>query len=303
MACFDTAEISRSLNLYICMLPSNERDAALVRIKTARIGNENHSSLIVASPRDSIMIISRDKTQNVFSLARVTFEKTDCLRAVSPNWVIVNYSLAIISGGGCVRCIEKVDTNESQLVTRDSWARQVLNFFRSIDRPAKGFLSRYFSYQLRYAKRCPIFLEMPRASLRTTRFPLAAIRSAFMHTQSLKLRRWFANKTSASFKFCYTLQVSGHPRNNLMTDSSFLTVERLGDDEIWIPVATDANWETKYVWKLHVTVELFIMTWFYLTGSTVIPKFRTNITVPFCSPFSFFQISLSEGCNRTCVRS
>lgn len=42
--------------------------------------------------------------------------------------------------------------------------------------------------------------------------------------------------------------VSGHPRNNLMADSTFLTVERLGDDEVWIPVATDADWETKFQW-------------------------------------------------------
>ncbi|XP_018311164.1 neutral ceramidase isoform X2 [Mycetomoellerius zeteki] len=43
--------------------------------------------------------------------------------------------------------------------------------------------------------------------------------------------------------------VAGHPRNNLMTESTFLTVERLGDDEVWIPVATDADWETKFHWK------------------------------------------------------
>ncbi|XP_034181151.2 neutral ceramidase isoform X2 [Osmia lignaria lignaria] len=43
--------------------------------------------------------------------------------------------------------------------------------------------------------------------------------------------------------------VSGHPRNNLMTESSFLTIERLGEDEIWIPVATDASWETRFEWK------------------------------------------------------
>lgn len=40
-------------------------------------------------------------------------------------------------------------------------------------------------------------------------------------------------------------QISGHPRNNLMTENTFLTVERLTDDEVWVPVATDANWETK----------------------------------------------------------
>lgn len=43
--------------------------------------------------------------------------------------------------------------------------------------------------------------------------------------------------------------VSGHPRNNLMTESSFLTIERLGVDEVWLPVATDANWETKFEWQ------------------------------------------------------
>lgn len=31
-----------------------------------------------------------------------------------------------------------------------------------------------------------------------------------------------------------------------MTDSTFLTVERLEDDEVWLPIATDADWETKY---------------------------------------------------------
>ena len=43
--------------------------------------------------------------------------------------------------------------------------------------------------------------------------------------------------------------ISGHPRNNLMTENTFLTVERLADDEVWVPVATDANWETKFEWK------------------------------------------------------
>lgn len=42
--------------------------------------------------------------------------------------------------------------------------------------------------------------------------------------------------------------VAGHPRNNLMTDSTFLTVERLEDDEVWLPIVTDADWETKFQW-------------------------------------------------------
>lgn len=43
--------------------------------------------------------------------------------------------------------------------------------------------------------------------------------------------------------------VAGHPRNNRMTESTFLTVERLEEDEVWIPVATDADWETKFQWR------------------------------------------------------
>lgn len=30
-----------------------------------------------------------------------------------------------------------------------------------------------------------------------------------------------------------------------MTGSTYLTVERLEEDETWTPVATDADWETK----------------------------------------------------------
>lgn len=50
------------------------------------------------------------------------------------------------------------------------------------------------------------------------------------------------NTITASF-------VAGHPRNNRMTESTFLTVERLEEDEVWIPVATDADWETKFQWR------------------------------------------------------
>lgn len=39
--------------------------------------------------------------------------------------------------------------------------------------------------------------------------------------------------------------VSGHPRNNLQLESTYLTVEKLGSNSDWKVVATDANWETK----------------------------------------------------------
>ncbi|EFN86684.1 Neutral ceramidase [Harpegnathos saltator] len=60
-------------------------------------------------------------------------------------------------------------------------------------------------------------------------------------TQQPRQAVWPGDTVTATF-------VAGHPRNNLMADNTFLTVERLGDDEVWIPIATDADWETKFQW-------------------------------------------------------
>ncbi|XP_018564239.1 neutral ceramidase isoform X2 [Anoplophora glabripennis] len=42
--------------------------------------------------------------------------------------------------------------------------------------------------------------------------------------------------------------IAGHPRNDLMTEKTFLTVEKQDGDD-WTVVATDANWETRFTWK------------------------------------------------------
>ncbi|KAI5756031.1 hypothetical protein M8J77_021515 [Diaphorina citri] len=46
--------------------------------------------------------------------------------------------------------------------------------------------------------------------------------------------------------------IAGHPRNNLFHEKSYLTVERLSPSEsgnsTWKIVATDANWDTKFLW-------------------------------------------------------
>jgi len=42
--------------------------------------------------------------------------------------------------------------------------------------------------------------------------------------------------------------VSGHLRNNLMTEETFLTVEREEENSNWVVVARDTDWETKMVW-------------------------------------------------------
>ncbi|CRL07958.1 CLUMA_CG020983, isoform A [Clunio marinus] len=43
--------------------------------------------------------------------------------------------------------------------------------------------------------------------------------------------------------------VAANPRNNLMSNKSFFYVERLNPDGNWKVVATDADWETKFMWQ------------------------------------------------------
>ncbi|CAH1154861.1 unnamed protein product [Phaedon cochleariae] len=42
--------------------------------------------------------------------------------------------------------------------------------------------------------------------------------------------------------------ISGHPRNNLLHESTFLTVEKYENGK-WKVIATDSNWETKFIWR------------------------------------------------------
>ncbi|CAH1134646.1 unnamed protein product [Ceutorhynchus assimilis] len=43
--------------------------------------------------------------------------------------------------------------------------------------------------------------------------------------------------------------IAGHPRNNVMAEKTFLTVERQDANGNWTVVATDASFETKFIWK------------------------------------------------------
>lgn len=46
------------------------------------------------------------------------------------------------------------------------------------------------------------------------------------------------------------VQFSGaHPRNNLRLEDTYLVVEKFEKDDKWITVATDAHWETMFIWK------------------------------------------------------
>lgn len=48
--------------------------------------------------------------------------------------------------------------------------------------------------------------------------------------------------------------VAGNPRNNFMNDNSYFYVERLNEDGSWSIIATDANWETKFIWTRLSTI-------------------------------------------------
>jgi neutral ceramidase len=52
----------------------------------------------------------------------------------------------------------------------------------------------------------------------------------------------------------YVSFIAGHPKNDLQTEKSFLSVERKDGDQ-FIIVATDGSWETKFFW--HRTNSLF----------------------------------------------
>ena len=41
--------------------------------------------------------------------------------------------------------------------------------------------------------------------------------------------------------------VSGHPRNDLKLEKTFLTVEKQDGSE-WVPILTDDDWETEFEW-------------------------------------------------------
>jgi neutral ceramidase len=57
---------------------------------------------------------------------------------------------------------------------------------------------------------------------------------------------------SASYTRRQTLIVefwSGHPKNNLRRQGSFLQVQRKTSTGTWVTVANDWDWETKYRWQ------------------------------------------------------
>lgn len=50
------------------------------------------------------------------------------------------------------------------------------------------------------------------------------------------------NVVKASFR-------SGHPKNNLKTNDTYLLIERLDHNKVWVPVAWDSIPETRFYWK------------------------------------------------------
>lgn len=52
----------------------------------------------------------------------------------------------------------------------------------------------------------------------------------------------------------YATFITGNPRNNLMHDKTYFTVEQKQIDGSWTVIATDANWETKFKWERQSTI-------------------------------------------------
>lgn len=52
----------------------------------------------------------------------------------------------------------------------------------------------------------------------------------------------------------YATFITGNPRNNLMHDKTYFTVEQKQIDGDWTVIATDANWETKFKWERQSTI-------------------------------------------------
>lgn len=48
--------------------------------------------------------------------------------------------------------------------------------------------------------------------------------------------------------------VAGNPRNDLRQEDSFLYVDKYAGNGTWLPVATDASWETKFIWERTNTI-------------------------------------------------
>lgn len=75
--------------------------------------------------------------------------------------------------------------------------------------------------------------------------------------------------TSRVYKRGDMVEVSfwaGHPKNDFMTDKTFLTVERMGSDGKWVVVLTDADWDTRFRWTrvslLKPAESLAIIQWY-----------------------------------------
>lgn len=48
--------------------------------------------------------------------------------------------------------------------------------------------------------------------------------------------------------------VAGNPRNDLRQEDSFLYVDKYAGNGTWLPVASDASWETKFIWERTNTI-------------------------------------------------
>ncbi|EGG19472.1 hypothetical protein DFA_00049 [Cavenderia fasciculata] len=97
-----------------------------------------------------------------------------------------------------------------------------------------------------------------------------------------------------------------NPRNNFMTQSTFLTVDMLqSDNTTWRTILVDGDWDTRFYWKMHnlvqsaITIEWIIdPSWNYQPGTYRIthsgyakPSMFSDKLVPYSGQSSEFQIT------------
>ncbi|EFC45983.1 predicted protein [Naegleria gruberi] len=54
----------------------------------------------------------------------------------------------------------------------------------------------------------------------------------------------------------------GHPKNNLMTQKTFLTIEKLNEKNQWISILVDGDWDTRWHWRRQwLSESIFTIIW------------------------------------------
>lgn len=74
----------------------------------------------------------------------------------------------------------------------------------------------------------------------------------------------------------YATFVSGHPRNNLMTERTFMTVEQEQSDKSWKVIRTDSHFDTVFAWERTTGSQSQVHTRWTVPSTAVNGNYRFN---------------------------